>query len=103
MLSELFTETCGNGVVDTGEECDDGNDVDTDSCRNRCLSAICGDGVVSDDEGCDDGNNVTERCAYGEPIAGFVRPIVLNRAARHRPVVMALLTVRRVKAVMMAM
>lgn len=28
---------CGNGVVDTGEECDDGNTVDGDGCSAACL------------------------------------------------------------------
>jgi len=27
---------CGNGTVDTGEECDDGNVVDNDGCNNLC-------------------------------------------------------------------
>jgi cysteine-rich repeat protein len=29
-------EVCGNGVTDCGEQCDDGNPVDTDACRNNC-------------------------------------------------------------------
>jgi cysteine-rich repeat protein len=39
-------EGCGNGVVDPGEECDDGNDVDHDECTNRCLFPRCGDGSI---------------------------------------------------------
>src|SRR5512141_1780697 len=39
---------CGNGVVETGEECDDGNPSDTDACTNACLNATCGDGLVQD-------------------------------------------------------
>ena len=27
---------CGNGIVETGEQCDDGNDIDHDSCSNAC-------------------------------------------------------------------
>lgn len=27
---------CGNGDVESGEECDDGNQVDTDTCDNHC-------------------------------------------------------------------
>jgi cysteine-rich repeat protein len=56
---------CGDGVVDPGEECDDGNYVDTDSCRNGCKWATCGDGVVRTGvEECDDGNaNDEDACA----------------------------------------
>jgi cysteine-rich repeat protein len=27
---------CGNGVLDAGEECDDGNTRDDDACRATC-------------------------------------------------------------------
>ena len=59
---------CGDGVVDPGEECDDGNAVDTDACTNACTNAVCGDGIVGPLEGCDDGNMVdgdgcTANCA----------------------------------------
>jgi cysteine-rich repeat protein len=27
---------CGNGITESGEQCDDGNQVDTDRCTNRC-------------------------------------------------------------------
>ena len=57
---------CGNGEIDEGEECDDGNNDDTDACQPNCTLSRCGDGVVrrdleEDDEGyeaCDDGNDV---------------------------------------------
>jgi len=29
---------CGNGAVEAGEACDDGNDVDTDACKNNCTA-----------------------------------------------------------------
>jgi cysteine-rich repeat protein len=49
---------CGDGVVDPGEECDDGNADDTDACLSSCLNASCGDGVVQAGvEECDDGND----------------------------------------------
>ena len=55
---------CGNGQVDPGEACDDGNQVDDDTCRNDCAAASCGDGVVlAGVEGCDDGNMIeTDAC-----------------------------------------
>ncbi len=47
---------CGDGIVDSGESCDDGNDNDFDDCANDCTSTSCGDGIVQDGEECDDGN-----------------------------------------------
>ncbi len=52
--------TCGDSVVDVfdsfNEECDDGNEVDTDACVD-CLNAVCGDGLLhAGVEDCDDGN-----------------------------------------------
>ncbi len=31
---------CGNGAAEAGEQCDDGNQVDTDACGNDCLTNI---------------------------------------------------------------
>lgn len=52
--------TCGDGVVDAGEECDNaGSNSDTtaDACRTTCVNPSCGDNVVDAGEACDDGNN----------------------------------------------
>jgi cysteine-rich repeat protein len=57
--------TCGAnaGVPQPGEECDDGNASDTDTCTNRCMSARCGDGILQTGEECDDGNATeTDAC-----------------------------------------
>ena len=32
---------CGDGLVDVGEQCDDGNDIDKDSCSNTCMLVPC--------------------------------------------------------------
>jgi len=32
---------CGDGIVEPGEACDDGNSVDTDDCRNDCSGPFC--------------------------------------------------------------
>lgn len=49
--------TCGDEQVGEGEDCDDGNDDDTDSCVS-CKNAVCGDGVIlAGGEECDDGND----------------------------------------------
>jgi cysteine-rich repeat protein len=46
---------CGNGTLDLGEQCDDGNANNGDGC-SKCLLPRCGDAVVDPDEKCDDGN-----------------------------------------------
>jgi cysteine-rich repeat protein len=58
------TYTCGNGVQEPGEECDDGNNVSGDGCRQDCRSdETCGNGEVDPGEDCDDGNaNDYDRC-----------------------------------------
>ena len=63
---------CGDGVLNAGEQCDDGNNNDMDACGNcvwvcpdmqapdgdgLCSEAeACGDGVLNAGEQCDDGN-----------------------------------------------
>jgi cysteine-rich repeat protein len=47
---------CGNGSLDSGEECDDGNTIDGDGCNADCERGICGNGRLDSNEQCDDGN-----------------------------------------------
>ena len=44
---------CGNGVVEAGETCDDGDRVDTNGCNNTCQSQTCDDGERQPSEACD--------------------------------------------------
>ena len=44
---------CGNGTLEAGEECDDGNDVQDDGCRTNCTF------TCSEDVDCSDGNTCT--------------------------------------------
>jgi cysteine-rich repeat protein len=69
---DLPQSTCGNGVLDGTEQCDDGNLESGDGCSRICQIesnydcpqagqpcrnlAVCGNGVVTSDESCDDGN-----------------------------------------------
>jgi cysteine-rich repeat protein len=49
--------SCGNGVTDDGEVCDDENRDSGDGCRADCAKQeTCGDGTVDFGEACDDGN-----------------------------------------------
>lgn len=64
---------CGDGGPDSGEQCDDANQLSGDGCTPGCVlesgwscagqpsacSPICGDGAVRGAEGCDDQNSVT--------------------------------------------
>jgi len=61
---------CGNGVLNSGEECDDGNDEGNDECDAYCLVPlipwICGDGVTDPSEECDDGNKLDDDCCTSQ-------------------------------------
>ena len=61
---------CGNGLVESPEECDDGSTLNGDGCDSNCLeeegwdcvgapsqcAPICGDGLIRGGEECDDSN-----------------------------------------------
>ncbi|MCK5413344.1 MAG: DUF4215 domain-containing protein, partial [Candidatus Pacebacteria bacterium] len=53
---------CGDGEIDIGEDCDDGNNSDGDGCSSVCQiettppDPVCGNGFIEDGEQCDDGN-----------------------------------------------
>jgi cysteine-rich repeat protein len=69
---------CGNGTIDPGEECDDGNAVDGDGCQSTCTLGVvqkCGNGVKEGSEACDDGNEVDgdgceSNCSLTVPVCG---------------------------------
>ncbi len=58
--------SCGDGVIDAEETCDDGNTVNFDICKNDCQQNICGDGiptriakVSAPGAACDDGDSTS--------------------------------------------
>ncbi len=70
---------CGDGIINDGEECDDGeenSDTDPDACRADCTFPVCGDSVTDSGEECDSGadNSDTEpdacRADCTEPVCG---------------------------------
>jgi hypothetical protein len=65
--------SCGNGIIEGGESCDDGNDLNADSyngahqrCTSSCELAVCGDGHVLWPSGDDPG----EACDAGDDNKG---------------------------------
>src|ERR1041385_5811703 len=58
---ECLPAGCGNGRVDIGEICDDGNNVAGDGCSPDCQSnESCGNAIVDAQKGeqCDNGSNI---------------------------------------------
>ncbi len=64
---ELNAARCGDGEVDTGEECDLGDEnADEGACTGECRWAACGDGLVyAEGEDCDNGDANGEYDASG--------------------------------------
>jgi fibro-slime domain-containing protein len=80
--------TCGDGVIERNEGCDDGNTISGDGCSRICQVesnwncpkegqpcenlAKCGNNILTSDETCDDGNTVdgdgcSKDCSKVEP------------------------------------
>lgn len=55
---------CGNGIVDPGEECDEGKQNSGlrwgSTCLKDCKRPRCGDGTRQKGEDCDDGNTLDD-------------------------------------------
>lgn len=91
-----FRGNCGNGTLEGGEACDDGNDYPGDGCsavcqvescvnasqcpddNNPCTTAVCSAGVCShvfNTATCDDGNPCTlnDVCSLGVCVSGTAR------------------------------
>lgn len=71
--------TCGNGILEPGEGCDDGNLTGCDGCSPTCVVEECGNGVIECNEGCDDGNSSNEdgclnTCVVNACGDGYVNP-----------------------------
>ncbi len=69
-----LSAVCGNGIVEPGEQCDDGNQSNTDACLNTCKLPVCGNQVLEGTEQCDNGpqNSNTSSCTLGCRLAACV-------------------------------
>lgn len=72
----VFEGDCGDGVINTGEQCDDGDSDNNDDCPNDCQLAVCGDTVLEGREECEPPNvgNCLSNCLFrggGGGVAGF--------------------------------
>ncbi len=77
MMGSTIAATCGDGLRQTGESCDDGNTMDGDACPATCTgasAAVCGNNIVEPGEECDDGDrNPRDGCdenCQEEPVMG---------------------------------
>jgi cysteine-rich repeat protein len=52
--------SCGDRILQNGEQCDDGNFYGGDGCSGSCFfeRAVCGDHILQNGETCDDGNTL---------------------------------------------
>ena len=58
-IDNFVLSVCGDGVLDAGEACDDGNTTNGDGCSSTCeLESVCGNGILEGNEVCDDGNTI---------------------------------------------
>ncbi len=68
--SRASVGVCGDGAVEGGEQCDDGNLVNGDGCSAKCTIERCGNSIIDPGEQCDEGagngapgNRCSEQCA----------------------------------------
>ncbi|HEX7840624.1 MAG TPA: DUF4215 domain-containing protein, partial [Kofleriaceae bacterium] len=70
-------QTCGNGTLDPGEQCDDGNTANDAVCDDNCTAPGCGNGILDPGEQCDDGNSLSgdgceNNCTVSHSVGGSV-------------------------------
>jgi cysteine-rich repeat protein len=71
--------TCGDGSVDSGEECD-ASGLDSADCNADCSEAVCGDGYLNTTAGevCDDGDENGEPTFCNDDCTGTTEAVCGN-------------------------
>jgi uncharacterized delta-60 repeat protein len=65
LLTRYFGGECGNGTVELGEQCDDGNTLDGDCCTSRCAFDVMGTACTTDGDACtNDECNASGTCGH---------------------------------------
>ena len=79
-IGNFVLSVCGDGVLDAGEACDDGNTTNGDGCSSTCeLESVCGNGILEGNEVCDDGNTTDgDNCSSTCDAENFCGDGVLN-------------------------
>ena len=79
-IGNFVLSVCGDGVLDAGEACDDGNTTNGDGCSSTCeLESVCGNGILEGNEVCDDGNTIDgDNCSSTCDAENFCGDGVLN-------------------------
>jgi cysteine-rich repeat protein len=54
-LNNCRPGTCGDSILNSGEECDDGNKNDGDGCSAVCTAESCGNNIIDKGEQCESG------------------------------------------------
>ncbi len=76
---EATRSTCGNGVLDPGEGCDDGNRLDQDCCSKSCSPAPAGRACPDDGRACTtDTCDGAGACAHPLLFAGAICRITVD-------------------------
>jgi cysteine-rich repeat protein len=94
---------CGNSMVEAGESCDDGNQINYDGCSSQCeferALIIQTASIVPPNQGCDlNGDGIidnTGSAALNDQARQFLSDFVTNRSFQNNPVVALLVFVGR--------
>ncbi|MCX6750789.1 MAG: DUF4215 domain-containing protein [Candidatus Pacearchaeota archaeon] len=65
--NDCYQSSCGNHILDSGEQCDDGNKLNNDGCSSTCKLEVCGDNICNHGETC---STCSHDCGICPPSCG---------------------------------